>query len=161
MIDMFGAIVTQVVGRVGQCLEGQRVRVGCQLCHSRCVLGQDTSPTLPRVNVYDCWLNSKFICNSNPPAAELMLQIMSQLPCHYSRQAGWQRWVALLLLLHHQICPLYQTSPGKGPKRPVHLSAKLQVTNCHEQSKSFDHFLFQLIITFIMTHRPTLLQRLR
>ena len=25
-----------------------------QLCQGRCVLGQDTSPTLPHVNVYDC-----------------------------------------------------------------------------------------------------------
>ena len=42
------ATVAQVVEQVGQCSEG------CHLCHGSCVLGQDTSPTLPRVNVSDC-----------------------------------------------------------------------------------------------------------
>ena len=26
----------------------------CHLCHGPCVLGKDTSPTLPYVNVYNC-----------------------------------------------------------------------------------------------------------
>lgn len=66
------------------------------------------------------WLNFSCISSSasiNPrhplntqPASELMLQIMSHLPCHYSRQAGWRKWAALPLL-HHQTCPLYPTNP--------------------------------------------------
>ena len=52
---VFGATAAQVVERVGQCSEGWLFDpLPCHLCHGRGVLGQDTSPTLPHVNVYDC-----------------------------------------------------------------------------------------------------------
>ena len=47
--------VAQVVERVGQCLEGWWFDpCPCHFCHGCCVLGQDTLPTLPCVNVSDC-----------------------------------------------------------------------------------------------------------
>ena len=54
--------MAQVVEWVGLCVAqpmfgGSAVRFSLgQLHHGRCVLGKDNSPTLPRVNVYDCCL---------------------------------------------------------------------------------------------------------
>ena len=44
------ANVAQVAEQVSLCSEGQWF----ELCHGRRVLGQDTYPSLPRVDVYDC-----------------------------------------------------------------------------------------------------------
>lgn len=35
-------------------VEGLPVRIPLRPCHCRCVLGQDTSPTLPGMNVSEC-----------------------------------------------------------------------------------------------------------
>lgn len=66
--------VAQVVERVFPCSEGWRLNPRpCHLCHSRRVLGQDNSPTVPRMNVSDCCMFEVVPCSFHLVMIDLMI----------------------------------------------------------------------------------------
>ena len=88
-----GATVTmaQLLERVGLCSEGQQFHPRpCESGHGCCVPGQDTSATLPHVNVYEC-------CMFKVMVGAVGTECAATLPSVCPRAA-----VATIVVHHHQ-----------------------------------------------------------